>query len=193
MKKNPLYALGMIIMIVFCIHFFSLEAFASEGGKGWRPTYDLVMKYLNFGILVFIIVRFGKTPLMNFLHGQKENIAQEIKIIEDQKKEADVKTQKTLDLINKGELHIATIKQKITDEGERKKQAIIEDAKKQSNLIIEKSKSKVENWIYTEKQKLRTDLIDSAINIAMEKLPNEITEKDNQKLLDNFLAYKFNK
>lgn len=192
-KKRPLFSLILILAITFCIHLSGTDAFASEGGGGWRPTYDLVMKWLNFLILAYAIVRFGKNPMLNFLHERKDKIAQEIKAIEDQKQETDLKNQETLDLINQGEQHIATIKQKITDEGERKKQSIIDDAKKQSSLIIEKSKTKIEHLIYSEQEKLKSELIDSAINIAMEKLPKEITNEDNNRFLDNFLAYKFSK
>ena len=55
---------------------------AADEAGGFRATYDLVMKWVNFGILVVLFLKFGKKPLMEFLRGRKSEIAQEIGKIE---------------------------------------------------------------------------------------------------------------
>ena len=37
-------------------HILGSEALAAEDTVGWRPVFDLVMRWLNFGIIVFILV-----------------------------------------------------------------------------------------------------------------------------------------
>ena len=50
------------------------------------------------------------------------------------------------------------------------------------------SKQKIDNHIMEARSKLRTELIDSAIALAMQRLPAEMTAEDNQKWVDNFLS-----
>lgn len=194
MKKNkPFFFVCVLCCSILFIHFAGVDAFASEGAESWRSTYDMVMKWINFFILAFIIVKFGKQPLLNFLNGKKDEIAEEIKILEERKNEVEAKSKETLALIEEGEEHIAKIKARIVEDGERKKQEIIENAQKQSSLMIDKAKKKIENQIMTEKAKFKSELIDSAIDLAMENLPKVITKEDNQGFLDNYFSYKLSK
>ncbi|MBU0995692.1 MAG: ATP synthase F0 subunit B [Proteobacteria bacterium] len=192
-NRSPyLKFVSIILGALFFIHFLPFDAFASEAG-GWRPTYDLIMRWLNFFILAYIIVRFAKKPVVNFLKEKKDKIAQEISAAEQQNLDAQKKNADMLEKIKRGNEHISSIKQKIIEEGERKKQEIIRNAKNQSILILEKTKKKIEYQVYSEKEKLKSELIESAIGIAMGKLPSAITKEDNQKFIDNYLAYKFSK
>ena len=189
--KSLVMTLTIILIAALFLHVSGLDALAAEeAGGGWRPIYDIVMKWLNFFILAFVIVRFGKEPILNFLNETKNNIAQEIKKIEDQKQNAIMQNKQALEAIEQGDVHISKIKQKIIEEGEKKKQEIINSAKNQSKIILEKARKKAGNLIYVEKEKLKSEMIDLAINIASQKLPEVITKEDNQKFLDNYLAHK---
>ena len=189
--KSLVLPLTIIFITVLFLHVSGIDAFAAEeAGGGWRPIYDIVMKWLNFFILAFVIVRFGKEPILNFLNETKDNIAQEIKKIEDQKQEAIVQNKEALHAIEQGDVHISKIKKKIIEEGEKKKQEIINSAKNQSKIILEKARKKADNLIYTERERLKSEMIDLAIYIAAQKLPSVITNEDNQKFLDNYLAHK---
>jgi len=64
---------------------------------------------------------------------------------------------------------------------------IIADAQLESRLILEDSQLRIDNWIMQAKNKLRIELVESAINSAIEKLPHEITEEDNQKIIQTYL------
>ena len=65
-------AAGAVVILVFA------AAPASASSGEWRPVYDEVMLWVNFFILAFIIVKYGRKPLMNFLNGQKDEIADQI-------------------------------------------------------------------------------------------------------------------
>ena len=44
-------------------------------------VYDVVLKWLNLGVLVYLIFTFGRIPIKNFLNSQKEDLAREIEQI----------------------------------------------------------------------------------------------------------------
>ena len=77
-----------VLAVLSGVHFFGTEAFAAEEAGNWRTWYDLALRYINFGILVFVFIKYGKTPLINFLKGEKDKVVREIEKIEEKKKAA---------------------------------------------------------------------------------------------------------
>jgi F-type H+-transporting ATPase subunit b len=119
---------------------------------------------------------------MNFLRGQKDKLASEIKRLEDEKEELAVKIKETLTTIDESEIRFAEIKDRIVQQGERKKAEIIESAQNQSRLMIEDAKRRINTYFLQAKNEFKAELIDRAMDMAMERLPKEITPEDN----DNF-------
>jgi F-type H+-transporting ATPase subunit b len=169
------------------LHFLGFEALASESSGGWRPIYDEVLLWFNFGIIVFVFIKYGKTPLMNFFHGRKEEIAQEIERIEENKKQATDKVTEINKMVDESEARFAKIKDRIVEQGERKKADIIEFAQNQSKIMLEDAKRRVDTHFLQAKNEFRAELIDSAMDMALKQLPGEITPEDNEKFTRVFL------
>ena len=55
------------------------EALGAEAAVNWRPTYDSVMRWLNFGILIVLFFRYARKPLVTFLNGKSRQIEENIK------------------------------------------------------------------------------------------------------------------
>ena len=182
--------------ILFCVLFSGLllfvftgnNAMAAENGNSWRGPYDLIMRWVNFGILVFLFIKFGKTPLMDFLKSRKEEVAKDIKRLEDKKENAEARARDALEKTEAGQAHITRIKERIFEEGEKKKEQIIEDAREQGRRMMENAKKRAGSQILLAQKEFRSELVDAAIALSLEKLPGIITEKDNQNLLDNYLS-----
>ena len=64
-----------LIAIVLSLHFLGHDVLAAEKSSSWRPMYDLVLRWINFGIIVFVVIKYAKTPIVNFLRGQKDKLA----------------------------------------------------------------------------------------------------------------------
>jgi len=185
-KIRLLYALVTgFVLILFSGDF----AFASESGGGWRSIYDLVLRWINFGIIVFLIVKFGKKPLMNFLHNRKESLARDIGILEKEKEKVNQSIKETKLQLEESVGHFAELKERIVRQGEKQKEKIVEGARIQSGLMIEASGQKVEAIIQNAKNSFRTELIDAAFKTAMEKIADEITDEDNRKLLIQYIDH----
>jgi len=173
---------------IISFHLCGQEVWAAETAGSWRSTYDIVLKWINFIILVFIIVKFGKTPLMNFLKGQKENLAREIKQIENEKAELKGKIKETSKILDESEVRFAELKDRIVLHGEKKKEAIIQTAQNQSKTMLEDAKRRIDTHFIQAKNKFRAEMIDSAFDLAMERFPKEITAEDNEKLTMEYLT-----
>ncbi|WP_054691240.1 hypothetical protein [Desulfosarcina cetonica] len=62
-----------------------LPGIALAASPEWRAPYDLAMKWFNFILLSAVIYKYGRGPMKQFLSGQKEETATELKALEDEK------------------------------------------------------------------------------------------------------------
>jgi len=154
----------------------------------WRPTYDLVMRWLNFLILVFIIVKYSHRPLANFLKGKQKEIGAEIEQIEQEKEAISQAADAARQQLEESAQRLEKLKQRIVDRGEKKKLEIIAEAREEGRHVMESARRKVEGTVLQAKNKIREEMIDMAVAIALEKLPAEITTQDNEKLFEQFLV-----
>jgi len=160
--------------------------YAGEAG-GWRHTYDLVMRWINFGILMFIIFKFAGPHLMNFLQSQKTDIEARIERIQKEKDEIIGKVNAAKDSLAASKVRFDDIKSRIIEDGEHKKQEMVREAEEQSRFIMQSALHRIDYLIHRAQEKLRIELLDMSIQRAMERLPFEITPEDNQKLVEKFL------
>ena len=163
-------------------------AFAAGNDQGWRATYDEVMIWVNFGILVFLFFKYAKTPLMSFLRTQSDALTRDIEGLEESKNKSDQRNKELLEELEKRDAHIDEIKKRIILEGEKEREKIISDAKFQSEAMLKDARQRMANQIRQAKTKLQHEILDEVISVAMERLPREITEEDNNALLDNYFA-----
>lgn len=173
--------------ITAVLHFSVHEALATDTANHWRHTYDLVMMWVNFIILAFLLVKFGKTPLMNFLRGRREELARQIGRVEEEKKKADARVEDSLKQLDESAARFEKIRERIIKQGKKKKQAIIEGAHLESKILLEEAKRRIDNQISMAKKKFRDEMIDRAMDIVVEKLPREMTDQDNQRFLKQYL------
>lgn len=165
------------------------EALAAEAGGDWRTTYDLVMRWVNFGILAFILIKFSREPLQDFLKGRKHELAIEINRVEEQKKEASAQLKQTERQLEESSVKLALVKQRMISQGAQIKERIIEDARQQSRNIMEESQRKISSQILKARQTFRSELVDAAIARALEKLPKVISDADKDQMVKDFLSH----
>lgn len=186
-KKTMLTSGFILIAIFFILAISGGFAIAEDATETWRSTYDGILLWVNFFIIVFLIVKFGKTPLMNFLRGQKEELAEEIGRFEEEKNNSHASIKEAQGKIEKNKVHLEKLKETIINQGKKEKQKIIEDANKQSILMIENAKHKIEVRIGQKKKDFRSEMIDAAFDLANKKIPQIINEEDNKKLVDSYI------
>ena len=87
------------------IHLSGGLAWAEESTKEWRAHWDEIMLWINFAILAFVLIKFLRKPIKDFLDGRKYELAREIKKVEEEKQAIEEKIK---------ELKLELIKNQIT-------------------------------------------------------------------------------
>ena len=187
MKRNSSYTIrsrlffGMVWLIL-------LPGTAFASSSEWRPTYNLVMMYVNFLIFVGVIVKFGREPLKNFLRQKKEDVKSQIDTLEAERKRI-VEAIETANVqVSEGTIRLQEMKARLISQGEAKKKQLIDTAEKFSAIMIEEAQKKMANRIFQAKETLKLELADMAFEQALVQLPKIITDGDNQRLLDEYMA-----
>jgi F-type H+-transporting ATPase subunit b len=173
-------------MVAF--HLLAAEVLAADNPANWRPVFDLVMRWLNFGIIVFVLVKYARRPLKDFLLSRREELAREIEKIEQKKQEANQKIHEATQMMEESEDRFNQIKARIIREGEKRKQQIIESAHREKDILLEAATRKIENQLFEAKSAFKSELVDRAVSLAMQRLPEEITAEDERQLINQFVA-----
>lgn len=179
------------VLATFIMAMMSVTAFASsEGGH----EVDMTALWKNFGyrvivfvLLVFILVKLAKKPLLNFLDKRTADIEKAIKDADEASENAKAELT-NYEIKMKGfEKDLETMKEKSLKAAEAEKQQILEDAEKQ----IEKLKTFAENLIESETKKATVQLKKEAVLAALEaaetKLGQKLDSETQKKILEQYI------
>ncbi len=164
-----------------------VEVMAADTSGQWRPTYDLIMMWLNFGILVFLLIKFTKLPIANFFKRQKEEVERDLHEAEQKQQAAQTKIAETQKLLDESDVRLKKLTERIVKQGEHKKQELIANAMGESRTLLEEARKRIDNQIVLARNKFRSELIDAAIDVAMVKLPGQVTKDDDRNMIDQYI------
>jgi len=149
--------------------------------------YSVIVRWINFGILVYLIVSFGSMPIKNFLAGQKEDLAREIERVETEKVLIRQKILETQNNIKESQSRFLELKNRIVQEGEKKKEQIIADAHQKSRFMLDETQQKIDRMINEAIASVRSEMVDLTIDLVEKRLSEIVTDEDRQKYIDRYL------
>ena len=171
-------------MALLGVHLSGGSALAAEGD--WRPTYDLVMRWLNFLILAGVIVRYARQPVKTFLEGRSAEVRIEIDTLEAEKAKAVAAVSALRRRLADSETRLAEMKSRLLADGERRKQVLLDQAEVESAMMMKDAERKIEGLLHQARRTLRVELVDGAVDLAMARLPEEIRGEDHERLTAAF-------
>jgi F-type H+-transporting ATPase subunit b len=186
--KRTLLTGSWLLTCLIMLHLSAFEVLAADNSGDWRPIFDLVMRWVNFLILAFVIIKFSRAPIKKFLDGKKQNIADEIGGLEAEKEEMLRQIDNSKKQFENSQDRLSELKKRIIAQGQKNRQMIIEAAEQESKILLQSAQQKINSRIVEARRKLKSELVDAAIALATKLLPEKITEEDNQKFIDAFMS-----
>jgi len=186
-KRQP-YLQAVFVALVLGLLLLAGEAWAAEGVSTGRKIWNNVMLFVNFGILVFLFIKYAKKPLMDFLHGVRRKHEQDLGAVNGRFESARSALDSQDEKLREMEQSIETIQKGIIEMGEKEKAAIIEQARKAAERMIGDAKAYADYRLAMAKKALADEMVDTAIEMVREKLTGALSESDNQRLIDGFLG-----
>ncbi|MCX8026296.1 MAG: F0F1 ATP synthase subunit B [Thermodesulfovibrionales bacterium] len=185
--KNYLLKSSLSVSVFLLALCFSTPSFAAGGGEHGFTLMDWFWKFLNFGILVFLLVKFVKKPIQDYLQQRKENIEKTL----NEAKEAKELAQKALTEVEERlvlkDKEIASILEAAKEGGEKEKARLIEEGERMRVKILEQAKINIDYEVRKAKEAIQTEAAEAAMARAEELIKENITEKDQDRLFQESL------
>jgi F-type H+-transporting ATPase subunit b len=184
-KITPL-AVCITTLLVFFYVGVAVGASGEEpAAKGWVRTDTF--RIINFGVLLVGLVYLLRKPISQALNDRIKGIKDQLTELEDRKNEAERQlaeyNQKFLQLDKEAEKIIA----EYVKQGNEAKTRIIQEAEAAAKKLEEQARRNIEHEFEKTKQILRGEVLAQALEKAEENIKNKITEKDQNRLVDEYL------
>jgi len=159
---------------------------AGEISEG-RKIYDSIMLWVNFGILAFFFIRYGKTPLMNFLQGERKRVQNQLHEIEEDLNLARQRMKEESDKLDGIDGYLKEIQARIVEMGKREKKKILDEARVRADQMIQEAENELGFQMKKAKWMLNDQLAQKAVDLARERLAAAFTDQDNDKHLQGIM------
>jgi F-type H+-transporting ATPase subunit b len=175
----------MWLLAILLVGVASTGHAAADGD--WRPTYDLVMRWINFLILAAVIVKFGRRPIADMLNGRRTQISDQIEKLENERKAALARVAEAEAMLDDSHDRFVTITERLTAQGEKRHQQLVAEARQESQRLMNEARQRIAGEARRAADLLRSELVDVAIDQAHERLRAEVSPSDNQQFANDFI------
>lgn len=158
-------------------------ALAAGGGEQHFGVMDWVWRFVNFAILVVLLVKFAGKPLKNFFQQRKELIEKSIRESQEAKelaRKALAEVEERLKLKDKEVEEILSIA-KVSGESERAR--LIEESERMKVRILEQAKSNIDHEVKLAKEAIKAEAVEASVQLAEEKIKARLTTAEQDRLL----------
>jgi F-type H+-transporting ATPase subunit b len=173
------------------------EGSAPAGSEGTdehaseAPSVDpkkLALQFLNFGVLVFLLVRFGGRALNRALAARHHQLKADLAAAAELKAVAEAKLAKQEARLASLEQEIAQMRLGLKAEAEAEKARLIEAAEERARRIKTETAFLIEQQVRQAELRLRRESAEAALHAAEAILKRSIDVGDQQRLLDAFVG-----
>ena len=179
--------MAAVVATLVLLGVVAAPGWAAGADADWRPTYDLVMRWVNFAILAGVLFHFGRRPVMNLLRNQAAKYESEIQRLEDEKAAALERLGSVRQMQAENESRFVEMTQRIVTAGEEQRQAIIADARRESEVLITEAQRRISFALRNARERVRAEMVDLAVERALARLPEVIDATDNERRLSSFI------
>jgi F-type H+-transporting ATPase subunit b len=170
---------------------FASYAFGSGGGEEGEHgslLKDYMWKIINFGVLAFILFKFARKPLQNFLQKRTELIEKTLSEAKEAKEAATKALREVDERLKVKDSEIEAILAAAKKSGGHERDSIVAESDKLKAKILEQAKTNIEYELKHAKEAIKAEAVELAMELAEKKLQEKLTKEDQSKLLDESLV-----
>ena len=162
-----------------------------HGEHGEAPTLDwgrLGWQILNFGALLFLLVKFGGPPVAKALAARHQQIKSDLASAAETRAAAQARFEQQEKRLASLEQEIATIAASIKQEAEAEKARLIALSEERAKRIREESEFIIEQQIKQAEEDLRREVAAAAVALAEKIVRSQMGPGDQQRMIDSFVG-----
>jgi F-type H+-transporting ATPase subunit b len=187
-RKKILASVSLSAVLLLIFYAFALAAGEHEAADRTGDLLDLLYRFMNFALLVIILyVVLKKVRIGNFFRSRSEEIQKKLDELRKGKEEAEKKFHDIEQKLKEFEKNKQQMLQQFEEEGLEEKEKIIAEAKERAGQIIEQAEMSIQQGMKTARDRLQQEIVALAAQRAMDILSKEITDNDQDRLVDEFI------
>lgn len=176
------------ILITTFFLFSSVGMAAEEAGVDGSAFTDFLYRLLNFSVMVAILYIVAKRmAITDFFSIRREEIKKRFEELKRQKYEFEKKADELESKLKEIEDKKKEIIEQFRLEGLREKEKIIAEAKERAAQIMAQADMTIQQEIEAAKERLKAEIVDLATEKAKEIISSSIKDKDQDKLIQEFI------
>jgi F-type H+-transporting ATPase subunit b len=179
--------LKMTLLTLGASLWLPLQALAANTNSSWRSTYDVVMMWVNFAILLALLFKFLRPPLGRFLKSQQDAIQETLDKLENEKCRLKDEVRVLQGSLVARKENAEDWHERIMQRARMERREIIETGRQEAERRLDKARQLIDARHREACHTLRNELVDIAVRCAMEELPKHMTPDIEQTLTDRFL------
>lgn len=187
MRKEKGLSATKTLLLSCLLLLLPANVFAGGGEMIQMGLMDWVWKIVNFAILVFLLLKFVKKPLQNYLQQRKETIEKTLKEAREAKELAQRALAEVEERLVLKDKEIAAILESAKDSGEREKARLFEEGERMKTRILDQARMNIDYELRKAKEAIQVEAAESALARAEQMIKEEITEKDQERLFKESL------
>ncbi len=187
----------LIAGIALCILVMAGLAWASEGGEAAHGEaavehglnwMDFLYRCINFALVAGVLAFLAGKKAKDGLKGRSVQIENQLSDLETRKADAENRLKSIASSISNLEAEKAEIMEEYRKQGETLKASIVAAAEEKAVAIKAQAKMTAEQESKAAVEKLRAEMADMVVEAAEKMLASKLTEKDQDKLVDEYLT-----
>lgn len=172
------------------ILYLSPEVLGASSGSEHAEVespFALLMRVVNFVLLIGLLYFLLKKPLRNFLNKRQQGVREALEAAQNDREKAEARYQDVERKLERAKKEIEDLKRMLVEQGQMEKDKILASAKQEAEKIRRDAEVTAEQELKKAYLLLRQEAVELASNLAETLLKDKIKEEDHERLLQDYL------
>jgi F0F1-type ATP synthase membrane subunit b/b'/subtilisin-like proprotein convertase family protein len=143
---------------------------------------------VNFSLLVFILVYFGRKPVKSFLVERRRLVEEDLVEAQRLKEEAERKYEEYSGRLEKLDQELEALRKEMIKAGEEERDRIVAEAEAKAARIRRDTQFLIDQQMKQLRVDLTREAVDAAVQAAEKALKDKVTSHDQERLANDYLA-----
>jgi F-type H+-transporting ATPase subunit b len=181
---------SMAAWTLFLVLVAAPAVFAATGGEGAHDEsiWPMLGKIVNFAILAGTIIYFGRKPLADYLASRRAQVRSDLVAAEEMKKTAAAQIAEMDAKLAALPAELAALKARGQQEIAAEQQRIRQLAEAERARLLEQASREIDQRTRVARRELVEHAATLAVQVARAKIQDQITDADQARLVDRYLA-----
>jgi F-type H+-transporting ATPase subunit b len=162
---------------------------ASEGGGGLISLdKSIVIQAINFGLLLFILVKLLYKPLMAKMEERTEAIRKSLEEAKAARADAERERVEHAEKLQAAYAEAQAIRATALKEAAEEQRRLVEAARGEATRLVESARSELAQDVRRARQELRQEVSDLAITVAERLIRKSLREEDHRRIVEDAIG-----